>query len=125
MMTDNSYDAVPEPRSRSERRRQTKTITIRCTAADKARFTRKARRHGFVSVSAWIKDLMRSDGAYSLQMSRVVCGHLGQIGGRVTALQDLKQLGAVIRETALISQDIASLQKQLMKGAHNAGESDP
>ncbi len=112
------------PRPRSERRRQDKSISIRCTAADKASFARKARQCGFASVSAWIKDLMRSDGAFGMHMSSVVCGRLGQIGAQVSALADLEQPSDIGREASLISQDIVTLQQHIMKGAHYAGESD-
>lgn len=114
----------PEPTPRSEQRHQTTAISIRCTETEKRRCHARAERQGFASLSAWIKDLIKSEGGMSLRMRQMISGRLGQIGGRVSGLPDLQRRSDVRAEALLISQDLQRLQTQIRKGDADAGEGD-
>ncbi len=115
----------PKHTRRSEQRRQTTTISIRCTETEKRRFHARAERQGFSSVSAWIKDLIKSEGGMGLRMRQVISGRLGQIGGRVSDVPDLQRRSDIRAEALLITQDLQRLQTQIRNGDSDAGQSDP
>lgn len=109
---------------RSERRQLTEIICLRCTARDKSHFNKTAMRLGFPSLSAWITDLMHTEGGLSLRLRRVLSGELGQIGARLAALacRDLPRDARA--EASALAAEIARMQKDLMTGLHDAAETD-
>ncbi|MCX7567734.1 hypothetical protein OS189_15420 [Sulfitobacter sp. F26169L] len=113
------------PKPRSNQRRQTESICLRCTTEEKSSFRRSANRFGFDSLSAWIKDLINSNGELSLHLRRMISGRLGQIGARVVILGKKDVPSAVEDELAAIVSDITLLQTALIEGDINARKSDP
>lgn len=109
---------------RSERRQMDDSISFRCMARDKSRFKKTALRLGFPSLSAWIMDLMQTQGGLSLRLRRVLSGQLGQIGARLAALasRDLPQDAEA--EASALAAEIARMQEDLMTGLLDASETD-
>ncbi|WP_375554209.1 hypothetical protein [Roseovarius mucosus] len=109
---------------RSERRQMDDSISFRCMARDKSRFKKTALRLGFPSLSAWIMDLMQTQGGLSLRLRRVLSGQLGQIGARLAALacHDLPQDVKV--EASALANEVARMQDNLMTGLLDASETD-
>lgn len=110
--------------ARSDQRRTDDSISLRCSAQKKARYKRKAERLGYPGLSAWIVDLMDSDGGVSLRVRRVLCGRLGQIGARLSALAQKDLPDAVIIEMVSIVADIVRLQTDMINGARDVAETD-
>ena len=109
---------------RSERRQLTDSICIRCTARDKSRFKKVALRFGFPSLSAWVMDLMQTQGRMSLRLRRVMSGQLGQIGARLAVLACRDLPDDAKAETSALAAEIARMQHDLMTGLPDAPETD-
>lgn len=116
----NAYDK----QSRSERRRLTETISIRCSDRDKARFKIRAKQQGYDSLSAWIKDLMRNPDAFNPRTRKMVCGRLGQIAHNVDDIGRFPCAVDIVEQVISVMDDLVRLQRQLMGGDDDAGESD-
>ncbi len=118
--------------ARSERRQLMKTVSLRISGAEKHRFQRLAQLGGYPSLTAWALDRMRSDpgdvhGA-GARARRILCGKLGHLGGQLTALAEAPETLSpeqLRRDLADLTGGILALQRAIMKGGENAGESDP
>ncbi|WP_299416203.1 hypothetical protein [uncultured Sulfitobacter sp.] len=122
-MTQMQMEETHKPRS--NQRRQTESACLRCTTEEKLSWRRTANRLGFDSLSAWIKDLINSDGEPSLHLRRVISGRLGRIGARI-AMLGKKDLPAVVEDELIaIVSDLTLIQAALIEGDINACKSDP
>lgn len=122
-MTQMQMEETHKPRS--NQRKQTDSICLRYTTEEKLSLRHKANRLGFDSLSAWIKDLINSNGEPSLHLRRVISGRLGQIGARVAMLGKKDAPNAIKDELAAIVSDITLLQTALIEGDINACKSNP
>lgn len=118
-------EKVGDLRPRSDKRKQSESVCLRCTVDEKSSYQRTVDRLGFNSLSAWIKDLINSNGAPSLHLRRMLSGRLGQIGARVAMLGKKDMPKVVEDELAAIVSDIMLLQTTLIKGDVSACKSDP
>ena len=113
-----------DKKCRSERRKQTETISFRCTKADKALFQSRAKQHGYDSLSEWIKDFMCDPDAYTPRTHRMVCGHLGEIADRVDHIGMFPCAVDVVEEVQSVIAHILWFQRQLMERGDDACEGD-
>jgi len=105
-------------------RRQNQVISVRCTMEEKVAHRRTAVRLGFRGLSAWIKDLMDSHDCISLRLRRVASGHLGLIGSRLGRLAETDISGDARIEVQGIAAQVAQLQRDVIRGTQDVGESD-
>lgn len=110
--------------TRSDQRRMDDSFTVRCMSHKKLRATQTAERLGFSSLSAWIMDLIESEGNMSLRQRRVLAGKLGQIGAQMTALTSMTLSDAEKLKVGECIGGIAQIQNQLMAGLRDASQSD-
>jgi len=109
---------------RSEQRRLDGSISFRCMAHEKLRYEATARRLGFPSLSAWIVDLMQSQGGVSPRLRRVLSGRLAQVGARLAEMSITDGSDYVGSDLSALVSEITRLQVMLMTGATDDSEAD-
>ena len=109
---------------RSEQRRLDGSISFRCMAHEKLRYEATARELGFLSLSAWIVDLMQSQGGVSPRLRRVLSGRLAHVGARLSEMSTTDGSDFAGSDLSALVSEITRLQVMLMTGATDDSETD-
>lgn len=109
---------------RSEQRRLDGSISFRCMTREKLRYEATARGLGFPSLSAWIVDLMQSQGGVSPRLRRMLSGRLAQVGARLAEMSITEGSDHVGTDLSALVSEITQVQVMLMTGATDDPEVD-
>ena len=113
---------------RSNKRQRSEMINVRTHAVEKRQFEEMARRHDFVSLSAWALDRLQAEDGMCMRDRIVLCGMLTKVAAPLRKLihEGNAASPAVLRGLLkTIDTDIVAMQKIILKGGLDVGEGDP